>query len=100
MKISEAKKELIMYPYFPEKITITSGVSGRATRETSDNRRQPRQDTEEEVIEVDMEVDETIEDNMAGEPEEPSGTSPTNTLAFDFPHPTLREQITRKPGSG
>jgi hypothetical protein len=82
-KISAAKKELLMHPYFPERVTITPGVSGRVTRDTSDNGRQPRPDTA-EVSEVDMEVDETIGDNRAGEPEEPSGPSHTNTTAFDF----------------
>jgi hypothetical protein len=54
MKISEAKKELLMHPYFPEKFIITPGLSSRATKETSDNGRQPRQDAE-ETIEVGME---------------------------------------------
>lgn len=82
MKISEAKKELLMHLYFLEQVTITPGVSGRATRETSHNRRQLRKDTE-EVIVVDI-ADETIGDNTAEEPEEPNRPSPVNTHAFNF----------------
>jgi hypothetical protein len=83
VKISEAKKEPLIHPYFPEKVTITTGVSSRATKETSDNGRQPRQDTE-ETIEVDMEGDEMMGDNTAGESEEQSRPLHTNTTAFNF----------------
>jgi len=76
VKISEAKK-LLMHPYFPEKVT------SRATKETSDNGRQPRQDTE-ETIEVDMEGDEMMGDNTAEESEEQSRPFHTNTTAFNF----------------
>ena|ERR1700722_20035306 len=67
-KILAAKKELLMHLYFPEKVTITLGGSGQATRDTRDKGRQLRQNTG-EAIEVDIEVDEIIEDNIAGEPE-------------------------------
>lgn len=80
-KISTAKKELLMHPYFPEKVTITLGVSGWATR--SDKGRQPRQNTE-EAIDIDTEMDETIEDNTAGEPERQSRPLQTNALDFNF----------------
>jgi hypothetical protein len=80
MKISEAKKELLMHPYFSEKVTISPGLSSRATKETSDNGRRPRQDTE-ETIEVDMEGDEMMGDNTA---EEHSRPLYTNTATFNF----------------
>jgi hypothetical protein len=53
--IAQAKKELLEFPYFPEQVAITPGISGRTTREHSDNGRpaQPREPTE-EVIEVEM----------------------------------------------
>jgi hypothetical protein len=70
-----------MHPYFLEKVAITLGVSGWATR--SDKGRQPRQDTG-EAIDIDTEMDETIEENTAGEPEKQSRPSQTNTLDFNF----------------
>jgi hypothetical protein len=80
MKISEAKKELLMHPYFPENVIITPGLSSQATKETLNNRRQPRQDTK-ETIEVDIEGDEIMGDNTA---EEQSRPLHTNTIAFNF----------------
>lgn len=77
-KISEAKKELLMHPYFPEKVTITPGLPRRATNERGNNGKQLGQDTE-ETIEVDME-DEMMGDNIA---EEQSRPLYTNT-AFNF----------------
>ena len=65
-KISEAKKELLMHPYFPEKVTITPGLPSRVTNERGNNGKQLGQDTE-EAIEVAMEEDEMMEDNTAEE---------------------------------
>jgi hypothetical protein len=80
MKISEAKKELLMHLYFPEKVIITPGLLSRVTKRTSDNRRQPRQAIV-ETIKVDIEGDEIIGDNTA---EEQSRPLYTNTTAVNF----------------
>jgi len=69
-----------MHLYFPEKVTIIPGLLSQATKETSNNRRQPRQDIE-ETIEVNIEGDEMMGDNIV---EEQSKPLYTNTIAFNF----------------
>jgi hypothetical protein len=81
-KIAEAKRELLENPYFPECV-VTPGVSGRPSRETSDNGRPRRQrQPTEEVIEVVMDND---RDELGEEPNQLTQQSTQHsTLPLDF----------------
>lgn len=86
-RVAEAETELLMHPYFSEKVAITPEIFSRATREKIQNGRPPRQAGEETIevdMEVDTEVDEATGNNIAEELEERSQSPQKNTTTFDF----------------